>query len=164
MKYSEAQIKRLRYLLSDEWVTDDPEQADLEFDATLAQFESPHELHQYAANFNWDGGCSELQKVIRHPLCDKGTALMIYFLGGATFLYLLQQRRKPLIGEQPKLFAFLKEIEIMFERNEFKSRQIKFDPSNARGRNFLAKDGAEILPLIMKQATEGEDVEILNLL
>jgi hypothetical protein len=164
MRYSNEQLDRLKYLVNDRWVTDDDEKSKREFDRVLAQVESPYELHQYAANFNWDGGFAELEKVIKHPLCDKGTALMIYFAGGAVTLYNRQHQNKELIGEQPLLLAFLKEIETKVKRNEFKSDCIKFDPTNTRGRNFLSKPGAELIPPHMKQPTEGEAIELLNLL
>jgi len=164
MNYSKEQLRRLHYLLSDQWVSDDIEQTEREFQRVLAQIDSPYELHQFAGNFNWDGGFAEMQDVLRHPLCDKGTGLMIYYVGGAPFLYSKLNASKPLILDQSLRFEFLKEIERMFERGEFRHSWIKFDPTNARGRNFLQKKGAEFIPPYMKQPTEGEEVEILNFL
>jgi exonuclease VII small subunit len=46
---------------------------------------SPEELHAFMLNWNWDYGIAEPEMVLDHPSCDKGTALLMYFLGGAGY-------------------------------------------------------------------------------
>jgi len=162
--YTDEQIRRINYLLTDQWVTEDDSQTQQNLDRVLGQIESPLELHQFAGNFNWDCGHTELEKVIRHPLCDKGTALMIYFLGRPEWFYNHLQKGRAMIGEQPLLFAFLKEIEGMVERGEFRSSRIKFNPTELKGKtNSLNREGANLVPAFMKHPIDGEDVKIVNM-
>lgn len=47
----------------------------------LKQLESTQEIHEFATNYNWDYGIEPLKLILQHPLCDRGTALKIYWLG-----------------------------------------------------------------------------------
>lgn len=44
----------------------------------LASVANPLELHLLADRYNWDMGTGALLDIVRHPLCDLGTALMVY--------------------------------------------------------------------------------------
>jgi hypothetical protein len=164
MACTEDQLRRIRYLLYDEWVEADPQTTQANLDRALAQVQTSEELHQFAANFNWDTGADVLEKVVKHPLCDKGTALMIYFLGKPEWYYNHLRRGKSLIGDQPKMLAFLQSIERMVSRGEFTSSNIAFDPTRVRGvLNSLAREGADLVPDYMKQPLVGEGIELLKL-
>src|SRR5437016_3485097 len=80
---SEGQLRQVRYLVEDEWVCDsgspdDDRRTWEQFHAALDPM-GPEELHLFAAIFNCDCGVEELRRVIRHPRCDLGTALMIFW-------------------------------------------------------------------------------------
>src|SRR5712691_6236599 len=47
---------------------------------------TPDEWHQVAWNWNWDSGVEALQWIIRQPMCDRGTALLVYWMGGPRYL------------------------------------------------------------------------------
>lgn len=158
MNLTESQSKRVKFLLSDQW------DCEADFDKILAGIESSEELHQYAGNFNWDGGHLELKKVVEHPYCDKATGLMIYFLGRPEWLYKHVSEGKSLIGEQPLRFAFLKEIELMIARNKFKSSRFQFSPADVNGRgniNSLNRAGIELVPDFMKVPIAGEPLRVM---
>ena len=164
MKYSEVQIRRITCFATDQWVCDDAEESDHALEKILRQVESPFELHQMAANFNWDTGHGPMEKIIEHPFCEKGTALMIYFLGKPEWYYRHLQNGRPLIGDQPVTFEFLKKIEEGIEHGRFEDGKIKFDPRRVRNSmDSLGRPGAELVPPFMKCTLEaGEDVEVIR--
>ena len=132
----------------------------------LQEVETSEELHQFAGNFYPDGGIDILRKVINHPLCDKGTALMIYCMGRPGYYYRQLERKKSLRPEQQEAFELLKEIEEKYTSNGFTRSNIKFDPHDARGQDLLKEDSAnpgnKMIPEVMKIATDGETVELLE--
>jgi hypothetical protein len=84
MKLSPEQAERVRYLLDGDWHVDDAESDQVpeywvEFDRALSQVETPEELHEFVDRWNWDGGSEPIRRVLAHPLCDRGTALMVYW-------------------------------------------------------------------------------------
>jgi len=46
----------------------------------IREMESAYELDVFADLYNWDDGAEPLLEIIRHPLCDLGTAAKIYWL------------------------------------------------------------------------------------
>src|SRR5882724_11497538 len=70
MSLSESQLNRVQRMTRDEWESEDEL---WQFFETVTDTE---ELHLYADGFNWDTGVEELRRVIRHPLCDRGTAFL----------------------------------------------------------------------------------------
>ncbi len=167
MKYSEKQMSRLKYLLLDQWVSDDINESERKLDLALSEVETSEELHQFAGNFNADGNIDVLRKVICHPLCDRGTALMVYCMGRPGFYYRKLEKKKQLRPGQQEAFALLQEIEKKYQAGEFNCSSIKFDPHNARGQDLLKEDNANVgnrmVPDLMKIPTEGEEVDIIEI-
>jgi hypothetical protein len=162
---TDEQIKRIRYLLSDEWVTDDPIHTEANLNAILADVSSTEELYHFAGNFNLDGGFDELRKVIDHPLCDKGLALLIYHRLNPCSYYSLKARGKELLPFHHEPFAFIKEIETKFRDGSFAPSVIRVDPYAFKRRTLLKPTtrGIEHLPDIMKVPSEGEEVDLIDL-
>lgn len=130
------QKKRVAYLASDEWIVDtgadDDEARSLEnFHAALRQMSSI-ELHHFACNFNWDCGIDELAAVIKHPECDAGTAMMIFWLGQPTYYYRRHRDGKLAEHEHPTL-EFLRHIETRLMSDDFAHSAIACDPFNIMG-------------------------------
>ena len=95
----------------------------------LKKLTSPLELHVVAANWNWDDGCELLTWIIRNPICDKGTALLIYWHAGPGWQYQFLNR-----DEVPKYaranYDLIKEIETRYISGFYTEASIAFDPSN----------------------------------
>ena len=165
MAYSDDQIRRIKYVVKDEWVSGDKETSQRNLERALQEIESPSELHQMAAACSWDTGPGVLEKLIRHPLCDKGTALMIYFLGKPEWYYSHLSQGRRLIGDQPTVFEFLKAIERMVEGEKFRVGQVRFDPRKVRGAfDSLSKEGADRVPAFMKcEIDQGPEIEVLKI-
>ena len=52
---------------------------DDEFDEYLSSINSSECLHILASEINWDGATEEINYVLDHENCDKGTALLCYW-------------------------------------------------------------------------------------
>ena len=46
---------------------------------------SPEELHLFAEAYNWDNGVGSMQSVIESRVCDRNTALLVFWRGSPTF-------------------------------------------------------------------------------
>ena len=120
MSLTDEQLARIDFLL---YECDD----DQTFAQTLLRIESSAELHALAQQINWDGGFDELHAVLKHPLCDRGTALMIYWLGEPKyFAEFTSDDDVPDVNRPLKEFLDYVEDQLMTE--QFKSNTICFDP------------------------------------
>jgi hypothetical protein len=131
MALSEEQRKRVEDLINDEWVDedDDVEATEAAFAKLFDAITDPEELHLYADDFNWDCGCDEMGKVIAHPLCDLGTALLIYWRGRPRW-YLQYNNRSEVKEYELETFDLLQEIERKVLAGDFHTRTQPFDPRN----------------------------------
>ncbi len=120
MSLTDEQLKRIDFLL---YECED----DATFTQTLHRIESPAELHALAQQINWDGGFDGLNAVLQHPLCDRGTALMIYWLGEPTYFADFASDDDVPDVSQP-LKQFLNRVETQLINKQFKSNTICFDP------------------------------------
>jgi len=91
------------------------------------------ELHLYADGFNWDTGVEELRRVIRHPLCDRGTAFLIYWRGAPGFMARYADRSETRSPEQANHYDLLREIEQKMMDGQFKTHHFRYDLKNDRG-------------------------------
>jgi hypothetical protein len=116
----------------DEWQNQD------ELWAFFDSVTDPEELHIYADHFNWDGGVGQLRRVIHHPLCDGGTALLIYWRGGpGTKAMFDEHPDRHLMTLTADKFDLLLEIEQMVIGGHWKVQRFAYDPRNDRGRDLL---------------------------
>jgi hypothetical protein len=98
----------------------------------------PEELHLFAGLINWDGGVKELTRVIRHPQCDLGTALLVYWLGQPGFD--LQYANRDAVPEHRRgAYDLLREVEERVTQGFYKSATQPFDPANDRGQDLRPK-------------------------
>ena len=81
MPTTEERRELIARLVEDLWETED------EFDHFFTTVTDPEELHLFAYHFNMGTGVAELRKVVRHPLCDRGTLLLIYWRLSPGFFY-----------------------------------------------------------------------------
>src|SRR5437868_6949980 len=79
----------------------------------LARLGSPEELYQLAWNWNWDDGCAVPRWIIRHPLCDRGTALRVYWTAAPGWYRQYSDRHEMEVGRSYELdgYDLVKEIE-----------------------------------------------------
>lgn len=131
----QSKSERVRFLLSDEWVSDTGDEgADKRsmtvFNEVLSQMDS-RELHEFASGFNWDGGFDEMRSVIMHPKCDAGTGLLVYWRASPAFYY--KYKLDDLSEHERETFGFVQQIEKMYLNSQFSTSEISFSPTSFRG-------------------------------
>jgi hypothetical protein len=103
-----------------------------EYDAFFASVTDPEELHIFADAFNWDCELEKLTKVIHHPLCDRGTALLVYWRGQPAYFLRYGSRAKIPYFEREN-FDLLREIERRMTDGGYARFDIPYDPTNDAG-------------------------------
>jgi Domain of unknown function (DUF4274) len=91
-----------------------------------SDLETPEEIHAFVDSWNWDLGCQELSDMLDGPYCDRGTALLMYWRGGAGF-----HRQYSSINEVPghaqEGYEFIQKVKEALENNDFNSAQFTFE-------------------------------------
>lgn len=157
MAFSPEQIDRIKYLSDEQWFDEDDEAGSQErYKYAFALISSPDELHEYVRRVRLDISLDIMQDVVRHPLCDLGTALWVYFLLRPWFFYRMEARGKSLRMDEQEAFSLAKEIEARALAMSFRSAELAFDPASANGHNFLEERGAlDFLPQAMTAPVAG---------
>ena len=135
MGLTAEQRHRVQYLAEDNW------QTWADFDRVLNEMSAP-ELHAFVEEMNWDGGGADrLLRVLAHPLCDRGTALMIYWRAQPTF-YLAYQTRARVERELGRSavqdYDMLRRIERRFAKDGYGKARIPYDPADDNGHDLTA--------------------------
>ena len=91
---------------------------------TVEELQTKEEIHAVADNYNWDNyGVKSLYAFIEHPLCDAGTALLLFWKGSG---FDTLGRNLNFSNEQEKIF--FQELVLRFKAKQFNSYKIAFDP------------------------------------
>jgi hypothetical protein len=133
MPLSKSQLKRVQRMFRDEWESKDEL---WQFYDTITD---PEELHRYADGFNWDTGVEELHRVIQHPLCDRGTAFLIYWRGGPGYYARYADRSETPNSDRADHFVLLQEIERKIIAGLFPTNRFHYDPKNDNGHDMTTK-------------------------
>lgn len=149
MEISDERAKLIAAIANGEWEGVDAQVLEAcfndeeEFEKLTTQHEkefletaTAEELHYCAELWNWDGGVDFLRRILHHPNCDLGTALLMYWLGGAAF-YARYNERSEVSKYQLENYDFLMEIEQLVLEGKIQSAQIRFDPSDDKGESWL---------------------------
>jgi hypothetical protein len=146
----ERQQQRIKAALYDEHA--DPLQL-------VKQVEDSKELHLFVANWNWDDlrTAPLLWSVIRSPLCDRGTALMIYWRTDDAFCAYAHRRDVPDWARD--VYELAMEIETRMLAGAFRNQSIGFDPKDRKqlGGEYrlVLRDAKREIPPIMLEAAPG---------
>ncbi len=90
---------------------------------------SPAEMHARVARYNWDWGLGPLKWIAKHPQCDRGTALMIYWQGSPRW-YAQYGAAKDAPSYEKQQLQMLRAIERRFLEDGYESNDFPFDPQN----------------------------------
>jgi hypothetical protein len=99
----------------------------------------PEELHLFADGFNWDTGVEAVKRVIRHPLCDRGTALLIYWRGAPGYYARYSDHSEITERDYVAHFDLLREIEQKILAGHFRKHQFHYDPKSDHGHNMTTQ-------------------------
>lgn len=156
-RLSHAQINRLMWFLANGWVRDDDDDdynaSWAEFTNRMGEIESSVELHCLAVNLNWDQGESRgPQLVIDHDLCDKGTALTLYWLAEP------QSREY----HDDEMLSFLDSLADRYIGGRFATAMIAFDPIAFLKSSYKERVDTSLVPEEMRKQTPGADLSELS--
>jgi len=123
----------------------------------------PEQWHQSVRDYNQLLGLEPLKWIICNPLCDKGTALLIYW-------YIILMTGDKRDNDTEKLISFndewinlALEIEEKFGNDFYTKEEFAYDPSNDSGTDFTKGHHNGFIPEVMFAATHGKSVEEIDL-
>jgi len=150
---SKTQKERLRYIHSYGWLIEgNYNKTEESLQRVLKAVETIEELWYLSTIIQWSVEEGDLAYFYKHPLCDRGLAMTMYWCFSPNELYLSQQEGKLSSYEQPYL-DLVKEIESLLTSDFYKRELIAFDLFNS---SFKIKNkGLELIPDELKKPTEG---------
>lgn len=179
---SREQIRRVRFLLYHAWDDEEDPEGSLyrddgdqpewsealdilraqRFAEELARVESPVELHYFAMGYNWGDGDEKLRAVLDHPLCDLGTATMIYWLSQPDLILGWEAEG----DADAEGLALIKDNQARLVAEDYAHRQIRFDPRDFLGNDHTQPEadstGMSLIPPKLTEATPGRALEFLG--
>ncbi|WP_439623415.1 hypothetical protein [Gemmata sp.] len=158
MAPSAQQRRRVAWLL-DGHLADDYDEAthDARWERQFAAVASPEELFLYAAGSHPNQSPREWRRLLDHPLCDAGTAILIFWRNSPVHYY----GDEPAGGWDRERYALVREIERRYSAGGYPSAVVRFDPASFKGRSLLAGHRAEELervPEVMRRPSPGAPV------
>jgi hypothetical protein len=100
--------------------------------------QTPEEIHVYADKFNWDSSLESLYWILENPLCELGTAVMLYWKATPLYFYEKYESREKFAEQKPsyytdedwfKTYDLIKIIEKKFDEDFYKTRVIQYSVS-----------------------------------
>ena len=90
--------------------------------------DKPLEIHCFTCNYNASRGMKPLIQLVKHPKCDAGTALRLFWINDPVYYSQYATISECPYDEERDAMKLLKAIERRFKNGDFKSRKIFFDP------------------------------------
>jgi hypothetical protein len=119
-------------------------------------FEKLNSTDQYylAQNYNWDDGIEVLKWIVESKKCDKGTASLIFWTSEPDYYF--EKSESEISDYEKDTFLLLKRIVEKFNTNEFKSSNLKYNPTDREKRIDWSKLNSEwFIPEELKKTTKG---------
>ncbi len=161
MALTARQRKRVAWLI-DGHLADDYDEATFQdrWAREFAALSSPEEMFLLASGSHPDQGPEEWRRVLDSPLCDMGTALLIFWLNDPAYHYeFASPEDVPSINRGS--YDLVREIERKYRAGAYPSGVVRFDPTAFDGFSFLdgqALEAVERVPAEMRRPSPGEPV------
>jgi hypothetical protein len=155
------QRKRVAWLI-DGHLADDYDEATFEhrWEQEFAILSSPQEMFLFASESHPAQGREEWRRVLDSPLCDMGTALLIFWRNDPVNHYeFASPDAVPSINRGS--YDLVREIERKYRAGAYPSAVVRFDPTAFHGYSFLdgqAAEAVERVPAEMRPPSRGEFV------
>lgn len=108
------------------YLTEDCSSLD-EYKEKLKSVESPIELHQIAMRMNWDYDLKWFSPIIKHRLCDRGTAIELYWLGQPDY-YVGYEDYRAVNSVNRESYQLLKYMETVYRERTYEFCEIEYNP------------------------------------
>jgi hypothetical protein len=118
--------------------------------------------HVVAWEWNWDGGIEPLEWIVAQPMCDRATALLVYWYGGAGY-DARYASRDDVPAYELDVHDLLHGIEQRYLSGFYTRQELAFDPTNDDGEDWtrLYDDlpKRRTIPAVMLEALQGRTLE-----
>jgi hypothetical protein len=115
----------------------------------IERIEDPKFLHELSINYNWDNGFLIPSLIVENENCDLGTALLLFYhsdgfaLLGSDYCHDLEGRNE--------WYKFIIELYSKIEMNDFKHRNISYEPNITRVQKFkLQKKNPDLSSIFLE--------------
>jgi hypothetical protein len=95
----------------------------------LRTVEKPLEIHCFTCNSNPSRGIKPLLGLIKHPSCNAGTALRLFWINDPAYYSRYRTRAECPYDEEREVMRLLWAIKRRFDKDDYRSRKICFDPA-----------------------------------
>jgi hypothetical protein len=122
---------------------------------------NPVEYHLIAGNYNWDDGAQVLTWIIESPLCDKGTALLIFWRAQPDFYTQFSSVEEA--DYEAEVYRLVRAIMGKWEAGFYQTSLIAYDPTgDPMAADIASRHPKEkwSIPAYLKQPLAGE-LEVL---
>ncbi len=151
--------RRVAWILKGHLEDDNPDTFEARARQQLARLSTPQEWYLWASESHPAQSVAEWRSVLDSPLCDQGTALLVYWRNSPVFFH----------GDEPaggwdqyrEEIALLREVERRTAAGDWPSAVVRFDPAAFQGFSFLSGEPSEVLarvPEIMLRPSPGVPV------
>jgi hypothetical protein len=157
MALSPEQRKRVAWLKDGHLDDEDEDTFDARWERQFAAISSPEELFLHASECHPAQSVAEWRRLLDHPLCDQGTALLIFWRNSPVYEY----GDEPAGGWDRERYELVREIAGRCAAGAYPSAVVQFDPAAFKRTNFLAgHTPAELerVPAHMRVPSPGEPV------
>ena len=95
-------------------------------ESEMGLFETSSEVHYFVTQYNWNDGLNPLKWLVNSELCDKGTALYVYWSFDVLYLLDPSDEMTAEINKQAK--SLILELQNKYLSGFFRKNEIKYDP------------------------------------
>ena len=142
------------------WLIDSHLEEDFESPEYLARWNrhfsalsTPEELFLFASESHPAMQPAEWLALLDHPLCDQGTALLIFWRNSPEYFY----GDEPVGGWEREPYDLVRQIERRYSAGGYPFAVVKFDPDAFKGFGFLTKcSRLDKVPAAMCRPSAGE--------
>jgi len=121
--------------------------------------QDPVELHALAFSWNWDAGFEPLFGIIRHPLCDRGTALLVYWYASPVWVYQAYADESEIAGAyERQRYRLIKEIEEKYTAGFYRNQRFRFDPNTDWSEPYRGEVLKQPIPPLLREPSPGRKV------
>lgn len=96
---------------------------------------SSKKIELYVEGYDYDQGCQALLTIMSHPLCDRGTALAMFWRSGSAYLLRYGSRQEVPVVDLDG-YDLVKGIETRYLADDFTHRSVVFNPRSDRGTDW----------------------------
>ena len=93
---------------------------------SFEKIEKPAQLHYLADIYNWDDEIDVLDWIISSPVCDKGTALLIFWRAEPDYYTKFENEDEA--GTDKEIYLLLRKIITNWQSGFYKKERFRFDP------------------------------------